>query len=893
MRRYVLPVFVLAAVAALCAMSAAEEVAVDIGKSLRPGFAEIALLPTRLTYYNMHEDAAIASYTCCKPWQEEKIRLAAAANAAYMDNYYDTDYADDTLLHNSYINGVRRNFRHQVASLEWLVDEFPDSELADDALYKLAQCYIFDKDHGAAIDTLAMLVRNWPDSVWADDALMHLAREQREVENHDGAWDALEELAENYRSSDYTPQALDSLASRAAEDEDYDEAIAISERILDEYNCSDFADDAQFRIAESLRHLGDWQAALDSYLDLIERLPGSRLTNRAMREANSIGRQARQAGNNTDALYDTAEFNPGRDAQDLYDLARHWQNYREYAAAIDAYREFVDTYPGNDNFDDALYNIGVCYQQMNMLFQDINKSKGPDDIFRFADEYQDATGAYGSLPTAGELSAVTDATSAFAVVVNNLVGSPLRDNALYEIAKSFEDSERMDDMVYTYQELVVHFPHSEYHFEALYEVLKYYADGKNWEAAQDMFPDLAARYPNIFPEWLLNNRLNFYTVIAAYFRHSDFAWFEAHHHHIPYHFTVADLAFDSDFYRGALALSDGDYKETVKLLEPLAKMPTNDLCVPAKWMLARAYEMWGKTNTAEKYYNNIIAHHARSGLADDAHLALENLSRGEALGEYRQKVGDLGGPKVDNFDWYMGENVVVFAPFTVSAKMRQYNMPNIWENTEKILGEWVGLGEREPQLICVDPSNRRAGGKLVRLPAAQIKDPPGWSLGMAQLAGNSIGAAAGGKFAGDNKWITEGLALFAAASLQYDLVTETRDAIGSATAVKLPQEEVLKTRQRALESLTEYVRAGAGPESVNATVLCGMMFHLLDVQGYSQNRLIDRQPYGELFANLRRQPGTGLDALAGALDANFDGAASDQLRQWKLPVRERVTQKPQ
>ena len=79
MRRYVLPVCVLAAVAALCAMSAADEVVVDIGKSLRPGFAEIALLPTRLTYYNMHEDAAIASYTCCKPWQEEEIRLAAAA----------------------------------------------------------------------------------------------------------------------------------------------------------------------------------------------------------------------------------------------------------------------------------------------------------------------------------------------------------------------------------------------------------------------------------------------------------------------------------------------------------------------------------------------------------------------------------------------------------------------------------------------------------------------------------------------------------------------------------------------------------------------------------------------------------------------------------------------
>ncbi len=891
MRRIVVVGVLLAAISGLCVTGTSQEV-LDIGKSLRPGFSEIALLPTRLTYYNTHEDSALATYTCCRPDQEEQIRKALIANASYLENYYDTDYADDTLMHNARVNSVRRNFRHQVAALEQLVDDYPDSDLADDALHNLARCYIFDKDHEAAIETLEMLVDRWPYSVWADDALMYLAGELRAIDQHDAALDALDQLATEYPSSDHCAGALDALATRAMEDENYEDAIDVSDHILAEYNCSDYADDAQFRIAEALRHLGNWQAALDSYIDLIERLPGSRLTNRAMREANSIARQARRSGFDSEPLYDTAEFNPGREADELYNLARHWQNYREYASAIDAYYEFVETYPGHDNYDDALYNIGVCYQQTNILFQDINKSKGPEDIFRFAEEYQDATGAYGSLPNAGQLSAVNDATSAFAMVVNNLVGSPLRDDALYEIAKSFEDSERLDDMVFTYQELLVHFPTSDYHFEALNEVLKFYADKKNWELAQEMYPDLSAAYPNVFPAWLLNNRMDFYTVIRAYARHADFAWFESHLHHIPYHFTIADLSFDADFYDAALALSAGQYRDAIGLLEPLADMRTNDLCVPSKWLLARAYELSGKREAAVACYNEIIARHARSGLADDAELALDNLEKGPAeLAEYRQRVADAVGFPINNFDWYLGDSVVVFAPFTVAAKMRQYNMPNIWENAESIMREWTGVEGRQPVLIYVDPVDGRQTGPLVRLPASQIKDPPSWSLGLSQLAAGVIATASGNKVPPDQAWITEGLANFAAASLQYDLVTETRDAIGSAAAVKLPQEEVLRARDRALASLGEYVRNNAGPGNLNGDVLCGMLYSLLDSQGLSQYRLIDREPYRALFPSLRRQSSSGVEALAAALNESFDGAVADQLRLWRLPVKGRVAQK--
>lgn len=186
--------------------------AFDIGKALAPSFSDIALLPTRLTYYNLHNDSALATYTCCKPSQEEQIRKAIAANAAFLERYPRTDFSDNTCMHNARVNSVRKNFRYQVDALEMLVQQFPDSDLADDAAWRLAQCYVADKDHDSAIEVLNILVTRYPESGWADDGLCALAHELREVKNEPEAVRALRDLAYKYPSSDMCAEALNTLA---------------------------------------------------------------------------------------------------------------------------------------------------------------------------------------------------------------------------------------------------------------------------------------------------------------------------------------------------------------------------------------------------------------------------------------------------------------------------------------------------------------------------------------------------------------------------------------------------------------------------------------------------------------------------------------------------------
>jgi len=469
-------------------------------------------------------------------------------------------------------------------------------------------------------------------------------------------------------------------------------------------------------------------------------------------------------------------------------------------------------------------------------------------------------------------------------VVNHLVGSPLRDDALYEIAKSYEDSERLADMAYTYQQLVLHFPGSEHEMEALYEVLKFYADPQNLETAQRMYGELSSAVPNLFPPNLSEAEFN--TLIRSYFRHVDFGWFEYHHHHIPYRITFHDLGYDAAVNLAALNMARGNFADARKQLAPLVGMRTNDLCAPATYLTAQAYEREQSLEKARAAYETIIRDHAESGLADDAKLALAKLGAGPPADSVRLVKENLDYT-VGNVDWYDGEGIVAFVPYMVTVKMRQYNLPNIWEEAQRLLGDWTARPADDRICIVVDQGSRRQDGNPMMLPGSRISDPPDWSLGFEGLAKLAIERTAGPLLAAGGGTYVEGIARFAAASLQYDLVTETRDAIGSASAVALPQEDVIKARKRALDALQEYVRAGGG--EANADVVAGMLYALLDAQGFSETRMIDREPYRNFFAALAspkpdQRPASGAAAFAYGLNVAFGGACADQLRQWGLPV---------
>ena len=868
---------------------APEQGSFDLGSVANRMFSDLAMLPTRLTTYNSHDDAATASYTCCKPSQEVEIERALNANADFVRMYGTSDFADDALFHSGYVNGVKRDMLHQIEAYGLLAVNYPDSSLWDDAMWNLAQCYAQDKDRPAQIDVLNRLIEHRPHSLWADDACLALAQAYVDLRDEEGSLRSLQMLATDYRTSEFCDDALFRIAQRYQQLGSYEDAIAAYDDLLTTWPMSDYVDDAQFGIAQSFRAVHNLRDALPAYEFLIENMPGSPLVRQAMAEVNTM----------RDGTYDLQAHFPCDDAEDLWDLANHYQNYRQFSDAIGAYTQFVRAFPGHDNYDDAWFHIGMCYQEMNRLFEKISEAKGPEDLFRFADDFRRGTGGLSTIPTDRQLSAVGDAVGAFAVVVNNLIGSNLRDRALREIARSYEHSDLTEEAAFTYQEKIIHFPYETEPDEgdmrgkgALCKTLRYYADPAHYPAGQERYALLSRAHPDVFPPGLYEDREQFLALMRLYQRHAEHDFYEMERH-IPQRLSLDDLRQDARFYQACLNMERGELKAAITLLKPFFNAPTSDYSAPAAYVFARANEMKGDEKTAAEAYRWITEFHALSGLADDARDGLARLEQG-GFGEDLTAVGDaverVAGPRTRNYDVWLGKDVALVAPWVASAKARQYNMPNIWDEAQRQLCSWTGAPSGGRQIVLATPGGGNGDG-LVVVDSWQIDDPPAWSLGLTDMARNAV-RARGSKALGGSPVFVEALAKFGASALQYQLVTETRDTIGSAAAVKLPQEEVIRAREAALKALEEYVRQEPDPSKLNEEVVAGMLYSLLDTHGYGKHALIDWEPYSRFFEAICRDEAqcdvSDRKQVAGlfvrSMGHAFGTDCGEQFATWGFPV---------
>jgi len=851
---------------------------VNISGITGSAFSDLALLPTRLTAYNQHDDAATASYTCCRVRQEKQIKAAIEANEAFLNRFGDTSFADSTLIHYARVASFLPDaYRNQEWACRTLLESYSDSDLADDAAWILGNLYESAGDRESAIKVFEFSVKKWPDGCWADHCLHCLIDLYTFLDDKASALDTLNELAYKYPKSEFCAQGLSRLADSYMSSQDYDSAINASKDVIRDFPFSDLADDSQMRIANCLRLMGKKAEAMEAFADLIDKWYGSSHTNTAMREFNTLSREFRTNGRVVRQAYDPETMNPAKDAQILWDKATYLEKNGHHSSAISMFREFIDKYPGGDMMDDAWFRIGEVAIRQDQLFQNINAAKGPEDMDRLRDDYTASTDDGSIPPTDGSLSSVEIARQAFAHVANDLKGSELQCQALGMVARGFIKYGEIEDVIstdaaFTYQEIVIHFPASSsrppwftdgvWPTYALCRLITYYADPKNWEDAREMYPALAAEYPAVFPIGLETDGDAFYELMGLYALKTNHVYFEMERH-IPYNIAPSDLVTYSRYYRAAMMMDRGQFSDAIEILRPIISMNGHPLVAPAAYLCGQAALRTGDAGAARDAFEFIIADHKNSGLADDA----------------RSLLDDPSSQPMD-CDVYRGKNVIVDCPFTRAALMRQYNMPNVWDESMSIVNDWAGIPSDAPLQIIVSKGDASGRGNPCIVAGDQIKDPPMWSLGLSQISSSGISRAIPDM--SKMNVIAEGIGQFVAASLQYDLVTETRDAIGSATAVKLPQQEVIDSRNAALKALEDYIIAGEDAE-ISPSVVAGMMYSLLDTGGYSKDRLIDREPYRLFFSELKRGGAEKeRDIFTMAIRAAFGDRCTQQIKDWRL-----------
>ncbi len=201
---------------------------------------------------------------------------------------------------------------------------------------------------------------------------------------------------------------------------------------------------------------------------------------------------------------------------------------------------------------------------------------------------------------------------------------------------------------------------------------------------------------------------------------------------------------------------------------------------------------------------------------------------------------------------------------------------------------------RSPVAAAPMPAPVKPGsemGEAIRLSAQDIGDPPNWQLGLGELTAKFLSGedCAVLRGMGEPFWIA--MVQLGTANLQYGLVSETRDTIGSAAAVKLPFQQLIELTETARDALDAYVKDGAaGPEAVSPAVAQGMLLALLDQYGYGQNGVIDCSPFKTLFEVLAEQRGkisptdreACTEAVIAALGEAFNDDVAPAFEKWGL-----------
>jgi tol-pal system protein YbgF len=97
------------------------------------------------------------------------------------------------------------------------LDQYPDSEYADNAQYWLGESYYVTRNYDIALSAFQQLLDNFPDSPKAPDALLKIGYTHYELEQWDSARAALTQVQENYPDTTLSRLAENRLRSMRME----------------------------------------------------------------------------------------------------------------------------------------------------------------------------------------------------------------------------------------------------------------------------------------------------------------------------------------------------------------------------------------------------------------------------------------------------------------------------------------------------------------------------------------------------------------------------------------------------------------------------------------------------------------------------------------------------
>ena len=391
-------------------------------------------------------------------------RFAEAGTQYAQASSVDPSLGDYSLFQKGFVQGLQRNYREKIQSLNQLISTYPSSQYVDDALYEQGRAFVQLEDNANAIKRYSLLVERFPESPLSRKAANEIGLLYYQDDNYNQAIAAYKKVIQSYPGSEEAKLAQRDLKSIYVDLNKVDEYMAYTSNLPGgvQFDASE-RDSLTYVAAEKAYMRGDIEGAASSFTRYLQSFPQGAFSVNA-----------------------------------TYYLGLIAYNQKDYTKA-GTYLDKVASYPGSKFAAEAM----ELSAEMAYNAKDYNKALGlykrlTDQAATPEVRNQAATGALRSAYMAKNQAEIIGTAST--LLAQSKLTPELANEAYYYRAKAFMESgktaEALNDFIVLAKDT-----RTVYGAEAKYQVAQIYFDqGQTAKAEQEVLDYIEVSTPHAY--WL-------------------------------------------------------------------------------------------------------------------------------------------------------------------------------------------------------------------------------------------------------------------------------------------------------------------------------------------------------------------------------------------------------
>jgi tetratricopeptide (TPR) repeat protein len=351
----------------------------------------------------------------------------------------------------------RSNYEYALNAFRQAADMSYNSDIKESSVVQTGKLLMKLKQYDQAISEMQAYLDDYPNGKYYNETVQNIAEAYLNTSDYQKALQHLQSTGLDSRQSRGTFQEVSfQLGTQLYNDQRFEESLKILRQSLEFPVSRDVTRETQFLLAENYSVLGQYEAAIDPYRQALS-LTGKRV-----------------------------------EQQDInYGLAYAYFNTRDYVNALQYFRDFIARASTGDlRQQDALTRIADCY----FVQKDFAKARASFNSLT-SSAYADY--AYFQLGTIYYLDDDVDTQESvrfFEKVLKDYPGSPYADNAAYQLGKVYFESERFDDAIASYSNLIRRFEESSLTPYGLLERGLSYSNTDRYKQAEEDFTRIINQY---------------------------------------------------------------------------------------------------------------------------------------------------------------------------------------------------------------------------------------------------------------------------------------------------------------------------------------------------------------------------------------------------------------